>query len=301
MKVNKIVIACFKHDLFLLRSCVASIRYWYPDVEILLLKDMIKGDFSTAEIEKYWNVGVYPARRTTFGWPWSKLEVLLSDKTERVLFVDSDVVFLGYVLDLLATEDADFVVTGIREPDETSHEVTANYIDMAAMKKFDPSYRYPGFAFNGGQIVMTSGLLDEQDFAPVLELGDTIRNKYPDMLKHGDQGALNYVFVKASQEGKISIAYRDFWLWPGMPEAQAVDITRIKRGEGVPLILHWAGAKPVDFRKYGRFDLLKFFTDYYYAQIPAGKRKHAFRFAMKLAIARLKILKYQILRRQYAA
>ena len=39
MKIDSIVIACFKKDLHLMRICVASIRYWYPDVDIWLLKD----------------------------------------------------------------------------------------------------------------------------------------------------------------------------------------------------------------------------------------------------------------------
>ncbi|MEO7685318.1 MAG: hypothetical protein ABIU86_15415 [Gemmatimonadaceae bacterium] len=58
---------------FLLRPCVASIRYWYPDGRIYLLKDYIKGGFSAEEFEQYWNVKTFRTERLVFGWGWSKL------------------------------------------------------------------------------------------------------------------------------------------------------------------------------------------------------------------------------------
>ena len=42
----KIVVACFKKDIHIARICVASVRYWYPDIDIYLLKDLSFGDFS---------------------------------------------------------------------------------------------------------------------------------------------------------------------------------------------------------------------------------------------------------------
>src|SRR5438132_7369325 len=101
MPINKVVIACFKKDVFLLKACIASVRYWYPDVEIYLIKDYIQGDFSTKEMEVAFDVKIFPAQRKFFGWPWSKLAVILHEKKDKYLFLDSDVVFLGKVLDKL--------------------------------------------------------------------------------------------------------------------------------------------------------------------------------------------------------
>lgn len=299
MRTNKVVIACFRNDLFLLRSCVASIRYWYPDVEMYLLKDYIKGDFSTEEIEKYWNVKIFPAARRVFGWPWSKLALVLSERKDRFLFLDSDVVLLGRVLDALNECEEDFIVTGIREEDKRSHNVNAHYIDMAEMERFDPSYRYPGFAFNGGQMVLTSGLLTEADLSPVIDLGETITNRYPHIFKHGDQGVLNYIFAKAHSEGKISLKYSDFWIWPGLPAAEEIGIDSIREKVGIPYVLHWAGVKPVDFRDYIRADLIDFYTDYYYSRLPFGALKRKARFLRDLFVVRLKIAKYKLLGKTY--
>ena len=76
MKIEGVVISCYRFDLELTRVCVASIRYWYPDIPIWLLKDRHYGDFSTHEIEKQWRAQVYPQREKTLGWGFGKLEVM---------------------------------------------------------------------------------------------------------------------------------------------------------------------------------------------------------------------------------
>ena len=272
MKITKIAIACFKHDMHLLRACVASIRYWYPDVEIYLIKDYKKGNFSTREIEKAFNVKVFPTKRKIFGWPWSKLEILLHEQKGKYLFLDSDIVFLGRVLDKLEEYDDDFIVTGVEKTDESSHNINAHYIDMQQMKEFDPSYVFPGYGFNGGQMVMTSGVLNEDDFASVVTFDPLIKNKFPKMLRHGDQGVLNYVFTKCSQLGKISVRYVDFWIWPGVPEAHNIELSGIENRIGIPKVMHWAGIKSIDIRKYDRYDILRFYEKQYF-YTPGSSRR----------------------------
>ena len=73
MKIDGICIACYRHDVELTRLCVASIRYWYPDIPIWLVKDQKYGPFSTREIEKVWRVGVFASDSKHFGCfqaPW---------------------------------------------------------------------------------------------------------------------------------------------------------------------------------------------------------------------------------------
>jgi len=49
---------------------VASVRFWYPDIPIWLLKDRQYGDVQYREIEMYWNVRVYPSRQKTQAGFW---------------------------------------------------------------------------------------------------------------------------------------------------------------------------------------------------------------------------------------
>ncbi len=44
-------VACCKTDFYFARICVASIRYWYPEHPIYLLKDDSQGIFSTEEMK----------------------------------------------------------------------------------------------------------------------------------------------------------------------------------------------------------------------------------------------------------
>ena len=36
MKIEGVVIACYALDVELTRACVASVRFWYPDIAIWL-------------------------------------------------------------------------------------------------------------------------------------------------------------------------------------------------------------------------------------------------------------------------
>lgn len=298
--IEKVVIGCFKKDIHLVRTCVASIRYWYPEVEVLLLKDLSQGDFPVIEFENYWKCKVFNTPLKHFGWGWSKYALIFHPIKEKYLFVDSDVVFLGRVLQRLNAIDADFIVTGIQGEPEDSQNVNSNYLDIKKAKALDPLYEFPGFAFNTGQIVISSDLLTQDDFSTVMSFENRYKNLYPDIFKHSDQGIINYVLWKCHQKRKINLAYEDFWLWPGVPMAKEIELEKIKNTEGYPLILHWAGIKPVDFRKYLRYDILQFFESYYYDNIPMGGIKRMLSHYSRLLYAKIKIAKYIVMQQKYA-
>jgi lipopolysaccharide biosynthesis glycosyltransferase len=299
-KIDNIVIACFKKDLFLLRPCVASIRYWYPEIEIFLLKDEIQGDFSLDEFIDNFSCKIFPTKLKTFGWPWSKLSVLLEEKEDRYLFLDSDTVFLGPVLDLLQTFPEEFIVTGAVISDPQDPNFIFNYIDVNKIATIDENYTFPGFGFNGGHIVMKSGILKKADFTPIINFEPKIKSIYPEIFKHGDQGCLNYIFNKAVQEKRITLKYVDFWIWPSLPFANKIDLEKIKNKTGYNYIMHWAGIKPVDFRKYIRYDILSFYNRKYYDQVPFGNIKRLVHYCKQLAIVKAKIFKYRLFKMNYA-
>ena len=298
-KIDKIVIACFKKDLFLLRPCVASIRFWYPEIEIFLLKDIIEGDFSLNEFIKNFKCKIFPTEMKTFGWPWSKLSVLLEEKVDRYLFLDSDTVFLGPVLDVLQTFPEEFIVTGALMKDPYDPNFIFNYIDINKIGEVDKDYKFPGFGFNGGHIVMKSGIFKKTDFTPIINFKPKISSIYPEIFKHGDQGCLNYIFNKAVQEQRITLRYVDFWIWPGLPFSDKINLEKIKNKDGYNYIMHWAGIKPIDFRKYIRYDILKFYNEIYYVKIPFGKIKKSLRYYKQLCIVQAKIFKYKLFKMSY--
>ena len=298
MNVNKVVIACYIKDYPQVRPCVASIRYWHPDVEIYLLKDERKGRFSTLELEKYLNVRILETPGKYYGWGTAKFEALFT-KLDRFLLLDADTVFLGRVLDELSQFDDDFIVTGaVSEPDWS---VAKDYIDVSKIAKIDPEYRYPGYAINTGQIVITTGRITMEHLDEFLILPEgLLKPVYNHAFRYADQGLLNYLLAKLSQEGSATVRYHDFFLWPNDPvRAKEILLGNIKNRTSPPLVLHWAGIKSIDRRRLSRSDILSFFEDFYYSTLPFGYIKKAYRHSIDAFIVMLKVIKHKILREKY--
>lgn len=288
-KIDKIAIACYRKDLPLLRTCVASIRYWYPEVEIRLIKDLRTGWFPTRELEKWFGVSDAETPLAISGWGWTKIGIFLLPERERYLVLDADTVFLGRVLDRLEEYDEDFIVTGIEDPDPQAPLVTRDYFDDELVREFDPGFRYPGFAFNTGQMVVTSGVLTKRDFEEVMRFDPAPQNRFPSALRYTDQGILNYVLGRARQRGRATVRYTDFWKWPASPGSADCDVESLGRREGIPYVMHWAGIKPTRYSEYHRRDLLQFYEDWYYSQIRGGRFIRPLRAAgrLNLTMARL--------------
>jgi hypothetical protein len=122
---------------------------------------------------------------------------------------------------------------------------------------------------------------------------------YQDIFRFADQGIINYILAKLSQEGSASVRYHDFMLWPELPKAKEISLGSIKDRKSTPLILHWAGIKSIDRRKYTRYDILSYFEDCYYTAIPFGSIKKAFRHSIDVLIVNLKVIKHKIFREKY--
>jgi hypothetical protein len=274
MKIDSVAIACFAGDLDLVRMCVASIRYWHPDIPIVLIKDVTRRNFSTTEIERHFDV---TSTTQPYGFHWAKLSLLFKQPTQRILCLDSDIVLVGPLIDRLEQYDEDFIVTGFLSEDENHPVLARDYLDVAKTKAFDPSYSYPGYGINLGQIVITSGLLSEEDLEGAIAMKPTVRNAQPEIFAWHEQGPVNYVLRRAQLRGRLTMRYDDFWIWPGFPEptprARTISLEGIKHRNGTPHVLHWAGAKPSDFRRYPRRDILAFYESCYYSRIPGGSLK----------------------------
>lgn len=300
MLIDKVLIVCFKKDVFLLRPCVASVRYWYPDIDIYILKDKKQGDFDTTEIEECFNVKVFKSKREIWGWGWAKIAPFIHDGNDRFLVLDSDTVLLGPVLDKLNQYKEDYIVTGVEIEDPESTVINRHYLDVKKVREFNPGYVYPGYGFNSGQMVVSAGRLNEKDFEEVLVFGDDITCKYPGVLKYNDQGVLNYVVAAAAQRNIVTVRHENFWIWPGRPETQQISLEGIKARIGTPYILHWAGVKPVNPKRYIRYDLLQFYENEYYKAVPNGKSKQLIRSIVQGATISMKILMYKLRRIEYA-
>lgn len=291
--IEAVVICCFKRDIHLLRICIASVRFWYPEIPIQLLKDEGHGGFSTKEMEKYWNVSVLETEYKIGGWGLTKLEALFSPIHSKVLLLDTDTVFIGPVLDHLHDIQEDFIVTGVKSDDPDYYLISRDYIVVEkVVDSFDTNYEYPGFGFNSGHVVITRGLFERADFENLVDF--TPNGFYTlapvGLFPYADQGIFNYVLAKKAQCGQCTVRYADFWYWSGLDEVSDLSLECISSKKGYPRIIHWAGTKSHFISRMHRSDILSFFEDQYYNKISAGlffKPYHHARRILSLAIGKL--------------
>src|SRR5262245_14757095 len=110
-KIDRVYVLCCAADLWLAKLCVASIRYWYPQHPITLLKDLTCGAFETGDLEHHWNVDRLVLPNSQCGAGFAKIELLLRPAKERFLILDADTIICGKVLELLESSSGDFIVS----------------------------------------------------------------------------------------------------------------------------------------------------------------------------------------------
>jgi hypothetical protein len=259
-----------KFDLRLTRICVASIRYWYPDIEIILYKDESFGAFDTAEIERYWNVGVLQTTQKMIGWGFGHLDLLLLERDHRFLSIDVDIAFIGRVLDVLEKYDEDLIVDHEDHPADPAPAFSAVYFDLERLRLFDPAFVFPGFAFNAGQFVASTGKFKRSDFDGLIEWGSPRRPLRPEIFNMGDQGVFNYRTMSLLASGRLSLARVPF-MWWGPERISQVDVSKVTVDSPYPVLIHWAGLRRPRLCDMPGAEILLKFEDFYYSRIPFGR------------------------------
>jgi hypothetical protein len=266
-RVDCVYVAASSRDTRLARICIASIRFFYPDISIRLLTGDRLPRALLRQLRKHWGVELVDLQPGNYGWGLMKLEVLFGRPGERFLIVDADTVFTGLVLDLATDTDAPFVVD-----DETLPDVDLKrlYYDWDKMRAIDPRARPARGAFNSGQWFGTSGLLTRGDFEPLVAFDLPRVLRYPAMFMGGDQGVLNFVLLAKEAEGAIQVARRPLMRWPGH-SMEGLTPESIQSGAAPALVIHWAGMKTALLRRAVGADVLLFFEQMYYARLRAGR------------------------------
>lgn len=270
-KIEGVCVVSGPNDLPYVQCCVASIRHFYPQIPIYLLKDRRLGDTDTRELEAVCRVELWPAQRESYGLGWAKLEVLTSLPRRRLLVLDSDIVLLGPLLATLEAFEEDMVVVLERFPPE---EQIKYYYDLEQLKQMDPDWVESGMNFNAGQIVATTGLFSMRDLDPWL--GDTpdFYLKQPDVIKCYDQGLLNYVLPKWEREGRLTLRRHGFMYWGHGVDLSHVTPGVLTRSSPHPFLAHWAGAKREDFSTMPNGHLLEFYRGVYQDMVARYRKRN---------------------------
>lgn len=265
--VDVIYLAACSRDARLTRICLASIRYFYPDMPIRILAGDILQRGLARELKKHWNVDVADLPVGDFGWGFVKLEPLFGPKGQRFMVCDVDTAFTGRVLEERAKSDAPFWVDNEHLSDDDFKRL---YFDWEKLASLDPDVQSAQRAFNVGQWFGEAGLVERDEFDDWLEWTLPRRLKYPDVFMGGDQGVMNYVVLKKEAFAGLRIDRVELMRWPGhgmddlSPEA-------VRNGTAPARVIHWAGMKAIFLHNTVGGDLLQFYEDFYYSRMPLGR------------------------------
>jgi hypothetical protein len=287
--IDHIYIAASARDARFTRICVASVRYFYPDVSIkILVGGPLQRGLAT-ELQRYWNVDIKDLPRRDYGWGFVKLEPLFFPPGERFLVLDSDTAFVGTVLDVLMDCSSPFIVD---EEQQSPVDLERLYYDWQKVAAVDAAARPPAFVFNSGQWLGTSGIVDRAEFDLFLDWTNPPRLRHPGLFMPGDQGILNYV-LNLRVAGGLDVARRVIMRWPGH-SMEGISVEQVSARKAPPLVVHWAGLKKNRIGNMQGHDVLFFFERYYYSRIPWGQAKRRFRAWTDVWSQRLHHLKIRI-------
>lgn len=277
-----ILVCCNKRDYFLTKICVASIRYYYPQIPIYILKDDSNGAFDTSELENTWDVSKIEYPEKKFGWSASKMffytDLRFSGKNFLVL--DSDIVLIGRMLDepWAKSFDEDVIISPEATLDPTTEWFTRTYFDLQVIRKEYPDYEFQRYTFNCGQMFCKPGFIDRSDVAAYFDFENFPRWKRLDLMPLVDQSLFNFMLPRMEKQGRLKVGKYPFMYWSESQEVRDITLDKVLDGKSLPMLIHWAGALRVrDTSKMTRPDILAFFETFYYSKVPGGKIKHFFK------------------------
>lgn len=268
MRIDCIYVAASSLDARYTRICIASIRYFYPEVPIRLLVGGPLQRGLAHELRRYWDVRTADLSvNGNYGWGFVKLEALFGPPGEKFLVLDSDTALAGPVLSLWNGDCAPFLVDDEKQPEDDKKRL---YYDWQKVLQIDPSAQPPQFVFNSGQWFGTAGMLTRDDFEPWLKWAMPRKLRHPELFMPGEQGILNYVLNrKVTMEG-LWVQWTKIMRWPGH-SMEGLNVETIAKRTAPPLVIHWAGMKKTALRLMVASEILLFFEESYYARLPAGR------------------------------
>ena len=262
MPISKVVVAAYKKDFWLVEICISSIRYWYPDIPVAIVYDYSKGTVDFSHVKREYNAEIIDLPIKNFGWGLSKIEYLFLPTNEKVLILDADTILLGPVIDYLNSFDADFIISADHHAEPYAKWMNECYFDYAALQKFDESFQFPGYSFNTGQFVATTGKLKREDFNRVINWKEFPEILQPSIFSCVDQGILNYVLPLEESKAKITLVKADILMGIRYAAAEKLKVEDLRQKiNSSHYILHWAGSNTNSLRFMQRNDLLKFFRN----------------------------------------
>lgn len=245
-----IVITTYIGDFFLTKALLASIEYYSPSTPICIIKD---GEFDFSEdIEPYNIVKIIQKedvendflRNNCFGSRCTNMVAFWESPFEHFLYLDSDTIMWGN-LPTNSNMEFDFIYNTPHEP-YTDEIIIGQYFDFnrifSVLEKIDLRKHH---FFNAGVFFAKKGVFELTLFEKLFFMWKEDKSIFgPE-----PQGFINYMLFLGVEKNLISAA--EFRIQEVFPVCSLDYLKKcyptklIVSEQNSPIILHWAGQKPL--------------------------------------------------------
>lgn len=282
--VDKIYLVTHRYDLSNLFPCLASIKYWYPDIEIVIIKNLNNGNFNLNFLKNYFHVSFMYETDYSYGKFYGSLEPFLTGKDERFIILDTDTVLTGKIIDFIELKNEDFIIDFEQQP---LNKVRDLYWDPELISCFINNFSDSWFTFNNGIIAGVGNKITKSDFNDFM-----IWEKYKEPLIINqsvfptyDQSAINVVLNKKFSQKQISLTREKIMIYPSFFTESVDDLLKgIENKDAQEFrIIHWADTKSIAPSQKPLSEIFIFYTDNFFESLSYIKR-----FQVKIYISYLK-------------
>lgn len=242
------VTACHRGDYPLVRATCASIAHQMPGTPLALIVD---GDVDVTDVVRVHNVIPLPVRQLTdarlvracSGNYYAKWTAFWSAPFERFVYLDSDALLLGDWSDLATDTAWEFCIfTSATLGTSEKSGIAKHFFNPDLMQDFDPAFNWADLPyFCAGAFAAQRNFITPEEFLRFIE---SIKH-HPDLFDGTDQGPLNYLVLKARQQGRRVIVRNRQFILPDHPPQETLQ----RFGSQIlphaqPWIVHYCGVKP---------------------------------------------------------
>ncbi len=260
-KIERIYMVTHRYDFINLFPCLASVKYWYPDTEIVIIKNLNNGDFNLDFLKQHYKVSFMYESAYSYGKFYGSLEPFISGRDERFMILDTDTALTGRIIDFAQTKGEDFVIDYEEQPAE---KIKNLYWDQELAGQYITCYSDLWFTFNNGIMVGTGNKITVPDFMDFMiwekHKEPVIRNS--EAFPTYDQSAINVVINKKFVKKEITVTRQQIMIYPPQfSGSESALLTGIKQKDQPEYrVIHWADTKYLSGKKKPLHHIFDFYT-----------------------------------------
>ncbi len=246
-----IIITTYIGDFYLTKALLASIKMFMPDVPICIIQD---GDFSLEDIKKVYRIThvIKKAdvkdeflRNNCFGSRCTNLVALEESPFEKFLYLDSDLVLWGNILENIDLDKFDFIHNAPHEP-YTEKVYKGQYFDYDRIFEHIEYFNWKeSHFFNAGVFIAKRNVFTKSELEDLVMLWKRDKTLMP----AEPQGFLNILAFRDKEKQRIRVGEAHLQtVVPVIANSTLEDTFQVQSDLPVikyNTIIHWAGIKPL--------------------------------------------------------